>query len=335
MTRILAAVAAGALIVPGAWASCDGAGASFEAAGSDGTAWRLVWSDEFDGEAIDPTKWAHEVDCWGGGNAERQCYTAFPQNSRVEEGCLLIEAHLEEMTGPALPERFLTNATEEERNATNTLPFTSARLVTRDLADWRYGRIEVRARLPEGQGTWPAIWMLPSDEVYGGWAASGEIDIMEAVNLGEPCDECEGGIENRMFGTLHFGDLWPRNTYKNRETTLPSTDGEGQDFHVFAAEWSEGRIEWFLDGVSYGYLTEEDWHSATEAGQASTYAPFDQDFYLILNLAIGGHLPEDRNTGGVDYEGYPRSMDVDWVRVFDCPVDPERAVACRTGDPAE
>jgi beta-glucanase (GH16 family) len=295
---------------------------------SSGSDWRLVWSDEFDGDAIDPARWTLEQDCWGGGNAERQCYTAFEQNARIEDGHLVIEARLGEAQGPALPAHMRANATEEERRATNTQPFTSARLNTREKGDWTYGRIEVRARLPEGQGTWPAIWMLPTDEYYGGWAASGEIDILEAVNLGEPCRECRGDVENRIFGTLHYGGEWPQNTYQNRETTLPaSADGE-QDFHVFAVEWTEGRIEWFLDGESYGYLTQRRWRSASEAARGRPYAPFDQRFHLILNLAVGGHLAEGRNVGGVRVEAFPQQFLIDWVRVYDCPQDLETAQAC-------
>lgn len=299
---------------------------------SPSNGWRLVWSDEFDGESIDPERWTREVNCWGGGNEERQCYTARDENARLENGHLIIEARLEEATGPALPLNQRENASEEDRNAMRTQPFTSARLHTRDKGDWRYGRIEVRARLPEGQGTWPAIWMLPTDEVYGSWAASGEIDILEAVNLGERCQECRGGVENRVFGTLHFGDVWPQNTYQNRETLLPvGGDGE-QVFHSFTIEWTEGRVEWFLNDESFGYLTQRRWRSASDAARGNRFAPFDERFHLILNLAIGGHLAESRTMGGVRPEGYPKQLEIDYVRVYDCPADPETMIACRQAD---
>lgn len=292
--------------------------------------WRLAWSDEFNADELDASKWNRETDCWGGGNDERQCYTDSPRNSRLEDGCLVIEAHLEESTGPAWPARLHEGLTEEQRAEIRTQPVTSARLNTQGKADWRYGRIEVRARLPEGQGSWPAFWMLPSDEYYGGWALSGEIDILETVNLGEPCPTCPGGNENHVLGTLHFGGAWPHNTYRNREAYLPVTERGNQQFHVFAAEWTEGRVEWFLDGESYGFLTEADWHSDSERADGRPFAPFDQEFYLILNLAIGGHLAESRNLGGVDYEALPRSILIDWVRVFDCPADIETAISCRS-----
>ncbi|MBR9825294.1 MAG: glycoside hydrolase family 16 protein [Alphaproteobacteria bacterium] len=324
MRRYLISALAVVLAPSAGWAACDGTGGI--SAGASG--WRLAWSDEFDAEQIDFTRWNREVDCWGGGNEERQCYTPFDQNSRLEEGCLVIEAHLGEAEGPAWPEHLRDDLTEEQLAETNRQPFTSARLNTRNKGDWRYGRIEVRARLPEGQGTWPAIWMLPTDEVYGGWALSGEIDILEAVNLGEECRECDGRIENRMFGTLHFGGAWPENVYQNRNTTLPMEPGEEQDFHVFAIEWTEGEVEWFLDGESYGSLTPRNWRTDSPLADGNPNAPFDQRFFLILNLAIGGHLAESRTLGGVRVEGYPRQFLIDWVRVYDCPGDLETARAC-------
>ncbi len=300
-----------------------------EAAPQTQTGWRLVWSDEFDGDQLDENRWTHEVDCWGGGNEERQCYTARPENSRIEDGLLIIEARLEEAVGPALPPRLREPGAAVE---TRAQPFTSARINTRGKGDWRYGRIEVRARLPEGQGTWPAIWMLPTDEVYGPWALSGEIDILEVVNLGEFCRECRGRTENRMFGTLHFGGAWPQNRYMNRETIVPTGEDGEQVFHTFAIEWTEGRVEWFLNGESYGALTPRNWRTDSDAPEArgNRNAPFDQRFHLILNLAVGGHFPESRSAGGVRPEAFPQQFEIDWVRVYDCPADPETMQACRS-----
>ena len=144
--------------------------------------WQLVWSDEFDQSAIDAAKWGFDVDCWGGGNHERQCYTASGDNAAIVDGKLVITALRQRVSGPAFPQS--QRNTAGTRNAVAARNYTSARLTTRGKASWRYGRIEVRALLPQGQGTWPAIWMLPEENVYGPWAASGEIDILEAVNLG-------------------------------------------------------------------------------------------------------------------------------------------------------
>ena len=148
----------------------------------EGEAWTLVWADEFEGDAIDSSKWTFDVDCWGGGNSERQCYTDDPRNAYVEGGMLKIVARKGASTGPAFPPYLQDTAAK--RSATKTQPYSSARMVTKGKAAWKYGRIDVRAKLPQGQGTWPAIWMLPEDNVYGGWAMSGEIDIHGSGQLG-------------------------------------------------------------------------------------------------------------------------------------------------------
>lgn len=280
---------------------------------SDGAAsgWRLVWSDEFDGSAIDPSKWDFDVDCRGGGNAERQCYTDRPQNARIEDGALVITARREPVSGPALPARMLD---EGEIAETVAREYSSARLVTRGKAAWRYGRIEVRAELPRGQGVWPAIWMLPEQNVYGGWAASGEIDIMEAVNLGAPCPECESGVEDQVLGTLHYGGEWPENAYSGSHVTLPD---EARGTHTYAIDWSPGGITWLVDGEPYACQTPGDWYSAGPAAEGRPAAPFDQPFHLIMNVAVGGGLPERENLGGLSEDGFPKSMTVDFVRVYE------------------
>lgn len=230
--------------------------------------WTLVWFDEFDGDEIDLSKWSHDVDCWGGGNEERQCYTDRAENSKVSDGFLKITARKEWMRGSALPKRL--RVTPEDQEKMTVQPFSSAKLVTEGKAQWLYGRIEARAKLPTGQGTWPAIWMLPAEDTYGAWAASGEIDIMEAVNLGASCKKCKGRIENRIHGTLHFGGEWPQNVYKGQDTELPQTaDG----FHVFAVEWKEGEISWFVDGVKYSTLTSKSWRSSTRIGRKNRMRP--------------------------------------------------------------
>ncbi|ALJ14170.1 glycoside hydrolase family 16 protein [Sphingopyxis macrogoltabida] len=284
--------------------------ASGAAAGSAGDGWRLMWSDEFDGPAIDRSKWDFDVDCWGGGNDERQCYTDKAANAAIEDGRLVITARRERTTGPAFPLSQRDDAAKAK--ATATKDYSSARLVTRGRAAWTYGKIEVRAKLPQGQGTWPAIWMLPERPVYGPWAASGEIDILEAVNLGVRCESCAGGIENRILGTLHFGGAWPDNKHKGDETALPAPlDG----FHVFGIVWEKGKIVWTVDGQPYATRVASEWSTS---GADDPAAPFDRPFHLILNLAIGGGLAEGRGVKGVDESGYPKIMEIDWVRVWQC-----------------
>ncbi|WP_234026908.1 family 16 glycosylhydrolase [Erythrobacter sp. HKB08] len=285
--------------------------------------WTLVWSDEFDGEAIDRTKWSFDVDCWGGGNEERQCYRDDPSNAAIEDGKLVITARREEHTGAAWPPHLRASMPDPDRQATK--PFTSARLVTKGNAAWKYGRIEVRAKLPQGQGVWPAIWMLPEDNTYGGWASSGEIDILEAVNLGVPCAKCPTGREDTILGTLHFGGQWPDNALHSSEVHATDVlDG----FHTFGIVWDEGVIEWTFDGRVFARKTSDNWWSA---GSDAPNAPFDQAFHLLLNLAIGGGLPEGRGLGGVSEEGFPKRMEVDWVRVWRCDARAGEDGSCAAG----
>ncbi|WP_234032171.1 glycoside hydrolase family 16 protein [Parerythrobacter jejuensis] len=300
--------------------ACDRPAVLGETPAQDG--WELAWSDEFDGTAIDRAKWDFDIDCWGGGNNEQQCYTDRAENASIVDGKLVITARKEDFTGPALPPYLAADA--EDPDATASQPFTSARMVTRGKAAWKYGKIEVRAKLPQGQGTWPAIWMMPEDQVYGRWAQSGEIDIMEAVNLGVECDNgCEEGGENTILGTLHFGGGWPDNDLASTEFNYPPVLDDG--FHTFGVIWSEGRFIWTVDGRKFAEKKAGDWYT-TESEDPN--APFDQRFHLILNLAIGGGLPEERALGGVSPDGFPKQMEIDWVRVWQCGPDPATGSGC-------
>lgn len=268
--------------------------------------WQLVWSDEFDGSSIDKAKWSFAVECWGGGNNERQCYT--DRNAVVRGGVLTITARRETTAGPDLPE---SQRKPGVLVATRTQPYSSAKLTTAGKAQWKYGRFEIRARLPKGQGTWPAIWMLPSDWAYGPWAASGEIDILETVNLGALCTECSSGKDDRVLGTLHFGGVNPRNKHKGEELFYPPIlDGK---FHTFGLTWWPDRMVWTIDGKPYATRTASEWY--TESSKAPG-APFDKPFYLILNLAVGGGLAESRDLKTVDTKAFPARLDVDYVRVW-------------------
>ena len=282
--------------------------------------WSKVWSDEFDGERIDTSKWGYDVDCWGGGNDERQCYTNAATNSSIRDGKLVITARRAETVGPAFPP-YLRQAADE-RDATATKPFSSARMTTKDKASWKYGWIEIRAKLPQGQGTWPAIWMLPDENFYGKWAASGEIDILEAVNLGVACKECPGGQENTILGTLHFGGQWPDNKFSSTEIAQP---GSLDEFHTYSVVWTEGKMTWLIDGRVFATRKAVEWSSS---GSDNPSAPFDRPFHLILNLAIGGKLAEGRGLGGVSTEDFPKEYMIDWVRVWQCDADLATGSAC-------
>lgn len=242
--------------------------------------WTLIWADEFDAAQIDPEKWFFETgdgsqyDLQGWGNQELQWY--LPNNAHLEDGKLVITAR------------------EEVSNGKN---YTSARIDTRDRFAVRYGRIEARIRLPGGQGIWPAFWMLPIESVYGSWAASGEIDVVEAVNLGNAGN-------NSVHGTIHFGGEAPANASSGREYVVP-TDAT-TNFHVYAIEWDATEIRWYVDDVLYS--TKMEWSSAG----GDFPAPFDQQFGLLINVAVGGKWPGSPDASTV----FPVTMEVDWVRVF-------------------
>ena len=244
---------------------------------ADREGWILVWRDEFLDSEIRTDRWEFEVNAQGGGNNESQYYTDRSENARIENGNLVIEARAENFTGP-----------EGTRN------YTSARLRTLNKGDWEYGRIEASIKLPYGQGIWPAFWMLPTDWVYGGWAASGEIDIMELV----------GHEPNVVHGTLHYGGPWPENTYSGDSYSI----GEpfANDFHHFAVEWENGEIRWYVDGVHF--QTQTNWYSTAGAWPA----PFNQRFHVILNVAVGGNWPGYPDASTV----FPQRMEVDYVRVY-------------------
>ncbi len=240
----------------------------------------LVWSDEFDGTEVDTAKWSFQRGDGsevflppGWGNNELQWYT--DQNATVADGFL--------------------NITARKESVEPGWQYTSARLRTRTKGDWTYGRMEMRAKMPLGKGLWPAFWMLPTDGAYGGWAASGEIDIVEYL----------GSDPEEILGTIHFGGEWPMNVSASSSYTLPSGTFD-EDFHVFAIEWEEGEIRWYVDDVHYA--TQTSWYSSG----GDFPAPFDRRFHLLLNLAVGGNLPgaPDANTQ------FPQEYVIDYVRVY-------------------
>jgi beta-glucanase (GH16 family) len=255
---------------------------------ADMTQWSLLWNDEFDyAGAPNADKWTHDIWPSGKVNGEEQEYTDALENARVVDGKLLIEAHAKDGK------------------------ITSARIHSAVKGDIQYGRVEVRARLPEGQGTWPAIWMLPSDPfMYASncdpntdwqgnddcdaWPNSGEIDIMEHV----------GYDQNMVHGTVHTkAYYWVNGEQRKASIKAPSVS---QEFHVYTMQWSAERIDVFLDEVLYfTYLKQtEDWQAW----------PFDHPFHLILNVAVGGGWG---GAGGpTDLKALPTKMEVDYVRVY-------------------
>jgi beta-glucanase (GH16 family) len=246
----------------------------------DPNSWNLVWSDEFeqpDGSAPDPDKWIHQQGASGWGNAELQNYTNTRDNSYIENGMLVIKGDRSPGTGH---------------------DYSSARMNTQYKADWMYGRIEIRAKLPNTQGIWPAFWMLPSGITYGTWPAGGEIDIMEMV----------GREPGRLYGTLHYGTP---HTFTSGTVDLPAGETFADDFHVFAVEWERDEFRWYLDDRLY--YTKNDWFTSYKN---SPYpAPFDQKFYLLINMAIGGRWPGNPDETSV----FPQYLYVDYVRIYQHP----------------
>lgn len=290
----------------------------------EGAGWELTWADEFEGSALDRTKWTPEQSCWGGGNDERQCYTDRPDNIAVERGMLVLKARKEEFTGPARPPEIADNP-----NPAVTQAYTSGKVRTIGLHAWRYGRIEVRAKVPAGQGTWPAVWMMPQANAYGAWPRSGEIDILEAVNIGAACPQCAGTVgENRTISALHFGDYAPGNRSVDNRTALPDGALPSDDFHVYAVEWGEGLIRFLVDDRVHLTVTPEQWNSASPLAQGRPSSPFDQPFYLMANLAVGGRLSEEHNAKGLAEDSFPAQLTIDWIRVYTCASDPETGRAC-------
>lgn len=290
--------------------------------------WKLAWQDEFEGDRINPRYWSLEQNCWGGGNNEQQCYTDREQNAFVKDGMLHIVARKESFTGPDNPDGL-------EGGANKTLPYTSARLRTKGKRDQKYGRFEIRAKLPSGQGTWPAIWMLPTESKYGTWAGSGEIDIVEAVNLKTQSDApgtSSSEQENRIHGTLHYGRAWPDNVHSGIGVTLPGGVNPADDFHTYAIEWEEGEIRWYVDNIHYATQTHQGWHSQYEQeGQlvnADSLAPFNEKFHLLLNLAVGGAWAANANEKGINPDIFPQTMLVDYVKVYRCSADRWKGKGC-------
>lgn len=303
--------------------------------------WRLVWSDEFDGSTIDASKWTHEVNCEGGGNFEKQCYTDSSENSFVSDGTLKIVAK---------------PSTDGE-----ALPYTSARLVTKNKGDWTYGRFEMRAKMPSGQGSWPAFWMLSTDEVYGDWPKSGEIDIVETVNLKEL--NADGEEERSIVGTLYYGsgEANDNNQFDSSGKTFDLLDGSNpaDDFHTYAIEWQAGEIRWYVDDYLYATqrkstlrtnsrgevlgLTEfgRGWYAelfnqvSGELEPVWGNAPFDQDFHILLNLAVGGAFPANTNNAanfpnGIDPAAFAdgQTYEIDYVRVYKCNAEQADGSGC-------
>ena len=244
----------------------------------DRDGWNLIWQDEFNESSLDLSKWSHEIGGHGFGNNELEYYTNDSANAFVQDSMLHIRAKF---------------APSGIGDANNLRYFSSARFRTAGKGDWKYGRIDVRAKLALGQGIWPAIWMLPTDWIYGGWPGSGEIDIMEHV----------GHDEGRVHVSVHT-ESYNHKIGTHRTKTIMLSDVK-DSFHIYSIEWYEDRIDFFIDDTKYFTFTNDN------NNDFKTW-PFNQRFHLLINVAVGGDWPGAPDNTTV----FPQDMKVDYVRVY-------------------
>ena len=225
----------------------------------------LVWSDEFNTDGLpDPAKWGYDLGAGGWGNAEAEYYTNRKENASVSNGTLKITAQKENFSGSA---------------------YTSARILTKDKFAFTFGKVEARAKLPSGVGTWPAIWMLGNNIGTIGWPACGEIDIMEHV----------GRQQNKIYGTLHYtGHSGGNANGSTRDISNASTE-----FHIYTLEWTSNSIKISVDNQVY--------HTVFNSSEL----PFNRDFFIIMNLAMGGNF-----AGPIDPAFTSATLEVDYIRVY-------------------
>lgn len=250
--------------------------------------WVPVWCDEFNYTGgVDMTKWSYVIGGGGYGNEELQNYTSRSNNIYVDGEYLKIIA---------LNETYYSE------------DYTSAKIWTRYDQSWKYGKFEMRAMLPAGRGTWPAFWMMPTTSAYGGWPNSGEIDIMEHV----------GYDMNEIHGTIHTERFWGSNGRGGSATILVTQEIVppmlvAEEFHTYGIEWDETSITWFFDGHEFASVGYNAYFSQSALYDTSVDWPFNQNFYLILNLAIGGTWG---GAQGVDDTIFPATFTIDYVRVY-------------------
>lgn len=236
----------------------------------------LVWSDEFNDNILNAANWTFEIgdgcpNLCGWGNNELEYYTNRAENAYLENGNLIIKAIKEDLGG---------------RN------YTSARIISKDKKKFKYGRIDIRAKLPKGKGIWPAFWMLPQNNLYGTWPKSGEIDIMELV----------GHEPNVVHGTVHYGP-GPGSTQISKSFSLNSGDFSN-DYHVFSIKWDRNIIQWFVDDQLFSTVQNTD--------TGSSIYPFNEEFFFILNLAVGGNWPGNPDAS----TNFPQQLFIDYIRVY-------------------
>jgi beta-glucanase (GH16 family) len=244
--------------------------------------WRLVWSDEFNGQAVDPTCWTPWTEQSGNNpEDEAQRFTASDKNHFVKDGVLTLRALKETTTAGGKVKRY-----------------TSAQLTTKHTAAWKYARFEARIKVPKGAGFWPAFWMLPKTERFGGWPKDGEADIMEMVTREADIHIAVAHYHNYQAKTKNHQVRFYRRTHPRPLA---------EDFHTYRLDWTENKMVWFIDGQPY--FTATNWPHPPGAKQG---APFDAPFYLLLNLSVGGKWSGLPTASTV----FPGDLQIDYVRVY-------------------
>jgi beta-glucanase (GH16 family) len=249
---------------------------------SPGQMWKLTWSDEFssaDGSAPDAAKWKYDLGGNGWGNQELESYTSRPENAKIQNGNLVITALQENYIGT-------------DGIARN---YTSARLKTQNLFTQTYGRFEARIKIPQGQGIWPAFWMLGNDIDTVGWPKCGEIDFMENI----------GRQPTLNYGSLHGPSSAASTADLSGAISLPMGQNLADDYHVYAVEWEQGIVRFYLDSNNYATFSQSQW-------PAGGQWVFDHPFFLILNVAVGGVWPGSP----ASTTQFPQQMLIDYVRVY-------------------
>jgi beta-glucanase (GH16 family) len=251
------------------------------------TTWGLVWSDECNGAAgtaPDPTKWNLVNQGGGFGNAELEYYTNRTANSYYDgNGNLVIKTMKESYSGSN---------------------YTSAKLYSRSKGDWTYCKADIRAKLPKGRCVWPAFWMMPTSSPYGGWPVCGEIDIMEE----------RGDNPGSVGSTIHFGNPWK---FIGQSYSLASKQTFDTAYHNFGMEWEAGTIRFYVDNILFETRVSTEWYCSGANKTTNPYAPFDVNFYMQLNTAVGGPNTPYTGNQSPDDSVFPQYMYVDYVRIYE------------------
>lgn len=252
----------------------------------------LTFEDNFDGDELNTDVWSFDTGGGGWGNRELQTYRSSNATVGVNgEGLNTLQIKAEKLSAKV-----------------DNSDYASARINTKESFAQTYGRFEARIKLPAVQGMWPAFWLLPVSNTYnpsgGTWPFNGEIDIMEAA----------GRIPNQFGTTIHYGGAYPHNVHFGQDNVISTPISE---WHVYAVEWSEGRIEWYIDDVRVFTAEAINWFTPNVDKAENPNAPFDQDFYIILNLAIGGWYDRDNGEDVKPTDDFTSAiMEVDYVRVY-------------------